>query len=85
RAAYRPEPAARRRALGIVGKDVPAMQSAETVVLAAGSQQPWVGSSLGGVRRRHTDSLSRTGEQGRKEADKCVPEGMITSLKMEKC
>ncbi len=33
-------PAARRRALGISGKDVPAVQSAEAVVLAAGGQQP---------------------------------------------
>ena len=33
-------PAARRRALGIAGKDVPAMQSAKTVVFAAGGQQP---------------------------------------------
>ncbi|HDR2875309.1 TPA: hypothetical protein QCK10_002460 [Enterobacter roggenkampii] len=33
-------PAAWRRALGIAGKDVPAMQSAEAVVLAADGQQP---------------------------------------------
>ena len=33
-------PAARRRALGIAGKDVPAMQSAKAVVFAAGGQQP---------------------------------------------
>ena len=33
-------PAARRRALGIAGKNVPAMQSAKTVVFAAGGQQP---------------------------------------------
>ena len=33
-------PAARRRALGIAGKDVPAMQSPKTIVFAAGGQQP---------------------------------------------
>ncbi len=33
-------PAARRRALGIAGKNVPAMQSAKAVVFAAGGQQP---------------------------------------------
>ena len=33
-------PAARRRALGIASEDIPAMQSTETVVLAAGGQQP---------------------------------------------
>ncbi|CAM8063023.1 Uncharacterised protein [Enterobacter cloacae] len=33
-------PAARRRALGIACKDVPAVQAAKTVVLAAGGQQP---------------------------------------------
>ncbi|SAG07197.1 Uncharacterised protein [Enterobacter hormaechei] len=33
-------PAARRRALGIAGKNVPAVQSAEAVVFAAGGQQP---------------------------------------------
>jgi len=33
-------PAARRRALGIAGKDAPAMQSAKTIVFAAGGQQP---------------------------------------------
>ncbi|CZY90315.1 Uncharacterised protein [Enterobacter hormaechei] len=33
-------PAARRRALRIAGKDVPAMQSAKTIVFAAGGQQP---------------------------------------------
>lgn len=52
-------PAAWRRAPGVTGEDIPAMQAAKTVVLAAGGQQSWVGSSHGGVRRRHTDSLSR--------------------------
>ncbi len=33
-------PAARRRALGIAGKDVTAMQSSKTIVFAAGGQQP---------------------------------------------
>ncbi|SAB52666.1 Uncharacterised protein [Enterobacter hormaechei] len=33
-------PSARRRALGIAGKDVPAMQSSKTIVFAAGGQQP---------------------------------------------
>ena len=33
-------PAARRRTLGIAGKDVPAMQAAKTFVFAAGGQQP---------------------------------------------
>ncbi len=33
-------PAARRRALGIAGKDITAMQSAKTIVFAAGGQQP---------------------------------------------
>ncbi|AJB63188.1 hypothetical protein SS08_06235 [Enterobacter hormaechei subsp. steigerwaltii] len=34
------KPAARRRTLGIAGKDVPAMQAAKTFVFAAGGQQP---------------------------------------------
>ncbi|QOV80599.1 hypothetical protein INS04_08745 [Enterobacter asburiae] len=33
-------PAARRRALSIAGKDVPAMQSTKAVVFTAGGQQP---------------------------------------------
>ena len=33
-------PAARRRAPGIAGKDVPAMQPTKTIVYAAGDQQP---------------------------------------------
>ncbi len=33
-------PAARRRALGIAGKDVTAMQATKTIILAAGGQQP---------------------------------------------
>ncbi len=34
------KPAARRRTLGIAGKDVPAMQAAKTFVFTAGGQQP---------------------------------------------
>jgi hypothetical protein len=33
-------PATRRRALGVTGENIPAMQSTETVVFAAGGQQP---------------------------------------------
>jgi len=46
------KPAARRRTLGIAGKDVPAMQAAKTFVFAAGGQQPLGAAGL-------TEELSR--------------------------
>ena len=54
-------PAARRRALGIAGKDVPAMQSAKTIVFAAGGQQSRGLLPGWDVRREYIESLWREG------------------------
>ena len=79
-------PAARRRALGIAGKDITAMQSAKTIVFAAGGQQPLGAAGLpvefvaGKVGDRQL--IENKVSKARKKQARCVRMGKITSLRM---
>ena len=79
-------PAARRRAVSIAGKDVPAMQSSKVVVLAAGGQQPLgaAGFTVEFVAGKVGDRqlIENKVSKARKNQARCVRKRKITSLKM---